>query len=233
MSLNSQLQKLLVEGVLYFFELEINDNVEPIRFHCNGTTDTIVDGKVLNNPEMTFQGNVYTFVGVDQEGIQLSSGSRTNDIKLTISNIVNGIRGYVTVLCERHRDLVDAKVTIYMTTLEQMNNTVNGYTRQVWYIEQKTNETAELVEFSLNSPVDFGGQTLPTRIVFARCTWAMRGEYRGEECGYTGTKYFNEKGIPVANITEDVCGGCVSDCRLRFGRYSTLPFGGQPTAGYM
>ena len=231
MTLNSELQKLNIDGVLYFFLLEINSNVEPIRFHCNGVEETLVDGKMEQNGQMTFLGDTYDFVGIDQDGVRLSSGAKISEISLTVSNIVGGVRGYITVLCERHKDLIGAKLTIYMTTLAQMNNAVNGYTKQLWYIDQKKNETAESVEFNLSSPVDFGGLTLPTRIVFARCTWAMRGEYRGEECGYTGTKFFSSKGAPVSTIDQDVCGGCVSDCRLRFGRYGTLPFGGQPTAG--
>lgn len=233
MSLNAQMQKLAVEGILYFFVLSINSTVEPIRFHCNGTAESVIDGKVVTTGDMTFLGEHYDFVGIDQSGIQLSSGGKVNEVNLTVSNIVNGIQGYMTVLCQRHKDLIGAKLTIYMTTLEQMSNTVNGHTKQIWYINQKTKENAEAVEFSLTSPVDFGGISLPTRIVFSRCTWAMRGEYRGEECGYTGTKFFSTKGAPVSTIDQDQCGGCVSDCRLRFGRYASLPFGGQPTAGYI
>ena len=230
MSIHSQTQKLLLADVLYFFELEIN-GAEPLRFHCNGVAETVVDGRVQQTAQMEFLGNTYDFVGIDHDGIQLNSAGKVSDITLIVANSIGGVQGYVTVLCQRYRDLVGAKLNIYMTTVGNMANTVNGYEKQIWYISRKTKETAEAVEFELHSPIDFGGMKLPTRIVFHRCTWAMRGDYRGEECGYTGTKFFSAKGEPVSTIDQDVCGGCLSDCRLRFGRYGTLPFGGQPTAG--
>jgi len=230
MSINSQTQKLLVEGLLYFYELFITDDIV-IRFHCNGPTEQVESDRISLVGPMTFQGHEYEFVGADHEGIQLSSASRVNEINLLVANTIGGVQGYVTVLCQRYKDMVGARLHIYATTLENMNNSINGFSKQVWFIAGKSKETAEAVEFTLSSPIDFGKMKLPTRIVFHRCTWAMRGEYRGEECGYTGTKYFNEKGEPVTTRDQDVCGGCLSDCRLRFGRHGTLPFGGQPTAG--
>ena len=234
MSLNNELQKLTIPGYLYFFDLDLSGYgvAEPLRFHCNGAEEQIVNGRIQLNGSMTFLGNSYDFVGIDQDGIQLSSGAKVNTPTLLIANNVGGVADYVSILCRRFKDMVGAKLTIYITTAANLNNAIDGHIKQVWYIEQRTNETAEAVEFELSSPIDFRGIKLPTRVIMNRCTWAMRGDYRGEECGYTGTKFFNEKGEPVSTIDQDRCGGCLSDCRLRFGRYATLPYGGQPAATY-
>ena len=82
------------------------------------------------------------------------------------------------------------------------------------------------VEFELKSPLDFRKQKIPTRLVSMSCPFAMRGEYRGESCAYTGSNYFNKDGDPVGSIALDVCGGLPSDCIKRFGEGNVINHGG-------
>ncbi|MDE1497585.1 phage minor tail protein L, partial [Xenorhabdus bovienii] len=73
---------------------------------------------------------------------------------------------------------------------------------------------------------------LPVRQIHNVCYWCMRGWYRkGNGCSYSGNKYFDEKGNPVDDPSQDVCGGLIRDCKGRFGENEPLDFGGFPAAG--
>jgi lambda family phage minor tail protein L len=69
---------------------------------------------------------------------------------------------------------------------------------------------------------------IPRRqIVQNVCSW----KYRGPECGYAGSNYFNINDEVVATLALDACGKRLGSCQLRFGEYGELPFGGFPAAG--
>ena len=69
---------------------------------------------------------------------------------------------------------------------------------------------------------------LPRRYIVQNvCTW----RYRGGECGYTGTSYFDANDAPVGSSALDVCGKRLSSCQARFGTNNPLPYGGFPAAG--
>ena len=63
---------------------------------------------------------------------------------------------------------------------------------EVWYIDSKSAENDTTVQFKLSSPVDVTGQRLPARQMLSRCAWCLQGQYRGSDCGYTGTNYFDK-----------------------------------------
>ncbi|CDH05396.1 hypothetical protein XBO1_1900013 [Xenorhabdus bovienii str. oregonense] len=98
----------------------------------------------------------------------------------------------------------------------------------VFYIDSKTQEDNENIQFSLSSPADLQGIKIPTRQIHSLCTWCIRGQYRKSPCGYTGTRYFDGSGYPTDDPAEDRCGGLMSDCKKRFGDTEQLPFGGFP-----
>jgi lambda family phage minor tail protein L len=98
----------------------------------------------------------------------------------------------------------------------------------IYFIEQKVNENKNFVEFELTSSFDVQGVRLPRRqIVQNICPW----KYRGAECGYTGTNYFDINDNVVGSLAADVCGKRLTSCQLRFGDYAELPYGGFPAAG--
>lgn len=219
------------DGQLDFFTLELNRGAGldvTLRFHNNGVR------KVLNTETnryehintMQWQGQEFTFAGVKIEGIKYSDGGRVNTPALTVANRVAGQDGYMGALCLLYNNLKGAKLTRHMTTRDMYDAGRQAYIAQVWYVERMTDRTASYVTFMLKSPLDYRKQLIPTRLVSPYCTWAMRGEYRGEVCGYTGTKYFDEKGNPVDDILKDKCGGLCSDCELRFGEGNRLAHGG-------
>lgn len=102
------------------------------------------------------------------------------------------------------------------------------YPRDIYYIDRRSAETRDYVEFELASATDLAGVRLPRRqIVQNCCSW----RYRGAECGYTGTSYFNINDVAVGSLSLDVCGKRLSSCRARFGSNAELPYGGFPAAG--
>lgn len=102
------------------------------------------------------------------------------------------------------------------------------FPQDIYYIDRKSVETNEIVEFELAPAMDITGVMLPRRqIVQNICPW----RYRGSECGYTGTSYFDANDASVGTLALDVCGKRLTSCKLRFGQYAELPFGGFPVAG--
>ena len=76
------------------------------------------------------------------------------------------------------------------------------------------------------SAFDLSAVKLPRRQVIQNtCMW----KYKGAECNYQGTSYFNIMDIG-SDLSGDICGKRLSSCKLRFGATNTLPFGGFPGA---
>lgn len=86
----------------------------------------------------------------------------------------------ITALCLYYDDLVQAKVTIHDTLAKYLDarNFPEGNTRadptqekrKVFFIDAKSEETNEAIEFTLASPMDLQGIMIPTRQLHSICT---------------------------------------------------------------
>lgn len=102
------------------------------------------------------------------------------------------------------------------------------FPREIYYIDRKTAENRELVEFEMVSAFDLAGVRAPKRQCISNiCQWV----YRSSECSYTGTNYFDANDQPVLNASQDVCAKRLSSCKARFGANNELPFGSFPGIG--
>lgn len=102
---------------------------------------------------------------------------------------------------------------------------------ELWFIEQKTDESNEAVTFELSGALDFSEVQLPRRQIVANvCVWLSIGGYRGVNCGYTGAACFDRNDNPVADPSLDRCAGRLSSCKRRFGESNPLPYGSFPAA---
>ncbi len=184
-----------------------------------------------------WQGEEYSAWPVQVEGIEMSSDGQSAQPKLSVANL----DGTITALCLAFDDMVQAKVIVHDTFKHYLDavNFPEGNPEadpeqekvQVYYIDSKSTETNEVVEFTLSSPADLQGLLIPTRQIHSLCTWCMRGDYRsGNGCDYAGTLYFDEKGNPTDDPSKDKCSGLLVDCKKRFGADNPLPFGGFPGA---
>jgi len=101
------------------------------------------------------------------------------------------------------------------------------FPREIYFVDRKSAENRDVVEFELASAFDMAGIRAPKRQCITRCQWV----YRSNECSYTGTNFFNSSDVAVGNASQDVCGKRVDSCKARFGQSAELPFGGYPGIG--
>jgi lambda family phage minor tail protein L len=67
---------------------------------------------------------------------------------------------------------------------------------EIWYIDRKSAETRDVVQWELASKFDLAGTLMPKRQLIANiCQW----EYRSAECSYTGSNYFDINNNVVGN----------------------------------
>jgi len=180
---------------------------------------------------VVWQGQEYSAIPVEASGFSYDSGAFPRP-KIKLANI----QGIFSTLIRSYNDLIGMKVTRKRTSVRYLDavNFIDGNPNanpseyledEIFYITQKTSENKLYIEFELGSALDLKGVYLPSRIIVPNhCPFW----YRKEECSYAGTNYFNINGIPVTTLAEDVCGKRLSDCKLRFGEYGELSFGGFP-----
>lgn len=169
------------------------------------------------------------------EGLEMTSDGSAPSPTLTVGNA----NGAISQLCLANNNMLGRKVTITTTLYNYLDavNFVDGNpdadpTQKVestWYVEQKLSEDDTVVVFALSSPADFDGRLLPARQITAYCDWCLKGDYRRTNCNYMSSRCYDANGNPVGSIAEDVCGGTLADCKIRFTK-GVLPFGGFPAS---
>jgi phage-related protein len=119
------------------------------------------------------------------------------------------------------------------------------FPKEIYYVDRKSAENRNLIEFELASAFDLAGVRAPKRQCISRCQWV----YKSAECGYDPTvgpgktvdgvnyrfftandAYEDEIGNAITEA-DDVCGKRQSSCECRFGENKELPFGGYPGIG--
>ena len=242
--INSDYQKLEPGDTVRLFSVDgtafgVGD---VMRFHSHSIPHTEAeilaagsDESKLPAKSIWWQGEEYKAWPCQIEGLEKSTGGESAQPKLSVANL----DGSITALCLAYDDLLQAKVTIHDTLAQYLdsrnfpggNPTADATQEklQVWYIDAKTSETNEVVEFALSSPMDLQGLMIPTRQLHSLCIWCIRNKYRtGDGCDYAGTRYFDKNNNPVDDPSRDECNGTLTACKLRFGDGNELSFGGFP-----
>lgn len=224
----AEIQKLAPSAVIELYQLDASSfGGDVYYFHAgtNGLTQTIV-----------WQEQEYVPFPVQITGFEFTAGGQIPRPKMSVSNV----SGIITTLVLAYNDLIGAKVTRKRTFAKYLDavNFSGGtnpdadptaeFPDDIYFIEHKVNENKNVVEFELSAAFDVQGVKIPKRQIIQNiCPW----KYRGAECGYAGTNYFDTNDNPVATLAQDVCGKRLSSCEARFGQYAELPFGGFPAAG--
>ncbi|WP_273967981.1 phage minor tail protein L [Enterobacter cancerogenus] len=242
MSLNADYQKLEPGSEVRLFEVDGSafGVGEILRFHAYNiphTEQEILaaggDEAKLPAKSIWWQGEEYSAWPCQIEGIETSTDGNSAQPKLSVANLDSSI----TALCLAYDDMLQAKVTIHDTLAKYLDaknfpdgNATADPTQEklkVFYIDAKSSETNEVVEFTLSSPMDLQGLMIPTRQLHSLCTWCIRNKYRtGDGCDYAGTRYFDKHNIPVDDPSLDECNGTLTACKLRHGEDNELPHGG-------
>jgi len=229
-AITSEIQKLAPSSVIELFVLDLAlFGQGPIRFHA---------GTNALQQRVVWQGNAYEAFPIEVEGFEFNGNGQVPRPRLRVANVT----GVITALVLTYQDLVGAKITRKRTLAKYLDavNFEGGvnltadpsaeFADDVYYVDRKSRETRDVVEFELAASFDLEGVTLPRRqIVQNVCPW----RYRGAECGYTGTVYLNANDQAVGSSSLDICGKRLSSCKARFGQNAELPFGGFPAAGLM
>ncbi|WP_166166825.1 phage minor tail protein L [Acinetobacter sp. SA01] len=265
MALNSDFQKLYVDGLITLFELDVRSlGAGILRFHGHishadweriysfiGSSELLGNeseliGEIYGDGEqktwyrdIIWQGEVFSPVALEVSGLEMRSDGKASAPTLSMANNINGIQGAVSAYCLQLGDFAGAKLKVITTLAKYLDaenfsagnlSASNEAKEQLWYIEQKTSENAQQVTFELSNPIDFEGLKIPVRQISNYCHWCAMGNYRGEECQYTGTALFTDKDEPTDNPAFDRCSGRLSSCRIR---NNESRFGGFPASSLL
>lgn len=227
-TITSEIQKLTPSAIIELFVLDATAlSGDVFRFHAgtNGLMQKIV-----------WQGQTYDPFPVQANGFEYNGNGQLPRPKIVVANVT----GAITAMVLLYQDLLGAKLTRKRTFAKYLdavnfdggvNPTADAtaeFADDIFFIDRKSNENRDIVEFELAAAFDVTGVKLPRRQIIQNvCPW----RYRGSECGYTGTAYFNASDVSVGSPALDVCGKRLASCEARFGTNAQLPFGGFPAAG--
>lgn len=226
-SITSELQQLAPSAIIELFELDLTALGDTKYYFHAGTNSNI--------RTLVWQGISYAPFPVEADGFEYNGQGQLPRPKFRVANLSSAI----SLLAMQFNDLIGAKVTRKRTLkkyLDASNFPLGNPTAdptayfedEIYYVDRKSAETREIVEFELATSFDLEGVKLPRRQIIQNvCSWA----YRGSECSYAATNYYDKDDNIVASPALDVCGKRLSSCKVRFGATKELPFGGFPAAG--
>lgn len=196
--LTTELQKLAPSTVIELFELDATSVGGDILYFHAGTNEI--------RQNVVWNGNTYTRYPVIVSGFEFNGSGQFPRPKLKVSNIFSAI----TALVLNYNDLLGVKLTRRRTLAKFLDavNFASGinanadptaeFAQDIYFIDRKSNEDRDIVEFELCSAFDVAGIQLPRRQVIQNvCTW----RYRGPECGYTGPPVFDINDAPIVEAS--------------------------------
>lgn len=226
--ITQEIQSLSPSALIELFVLDlsaIRPGAPRLTFHA-GTNQ-------LRQP-VRWQGTVYEPMPIKATDFDVSSRGTLPRPRITVANP----DGVISSDMVSYDDFVGAKVIRKRTFARYLDadnfpggknpsaDPTQHFPDEEWYVEQKVQEDKTMVQFELSSPFDVAGVRLPARqMIRNSCPW----QYRGGDCGYTGSAMFDHNDNPTGNRADDKCGKRLKSCRLRFeqgGNRQPLPFGG-------
>lgn len=192
-----------------------------------------------NGVPVKFNGIVYTALPIAADGFKWSGDGTLPRPTLTLaakdlmflSMVVNS------------GDLVGCPVTRLRTYRKYLDDSPTAnpqamFMPENYVIERKSSQRRTQLQFELSVKMDQQGIMLPARqILRDTCThrfrfWANgQWNYTGVTCPYAGAEMYEPNGQPTTDPTKAKCGKKLSDCKIHFGQFNTLPFYGYPGVG--
>jgi lambda family phage minor tail protein L len=230
-SVYEELSVLGPNAIIELFELQLDTTLHgaTTTYYWHNGVNANVTGNII------FDSNTYVRLPVEATGFDYTSSGSLPRPTLRISNLFSDMTALLLLVnaTTPGNDLGGATVRRIRTLKKFLDGESAAdpnarFPTEIWYVDRKSNENRDLVEFELASKFDLAGVMLPQRQIIANvCQW----KYRGAECGYTGSNYWNVNDQVVGTLAADVCGKRVESCKLRFGATAELPFGSFPGAG--
>jgi len=226
--ISSDIQTLTPGKLVNLFELDTTDIGGDILRWANHTNQ-------LGN-SIVWNGNAYSPLPIEATGFEKNSKGALPRPKVRVGNVT----GLVGAVARSLNDLVGAKL-IRRRTFSKYLDPINfpggvnpeadpncAFSDEVWFVDRKSAEHGLFVEFELAAAFDVRGKKIPGRQCIQNvCTWG----YRSAECGYAGGPVADRNDVATTDPTLDQCGKRLGSCKLRFGQYASLPFGGFPGVG--
>lgn len=223
--IQEQLQSLEPSAIIELFQLQLTaavNGIDSTLYYYAGTNELTAD--------VVFNGITYAAYPIEVDGFEVSSKGTLPRPSMRIANANSAISALL-LLCNP----LQAKVTRIRTCKKFLDavNFASGnasadptakFEDEIWYIDRVANENPQLVEFELTSKLDLTNLALPRRQVLEHCPW----KYRGAECGYKGSAYFDLNDNPTS-AANDQCAKRYTSCTRRF-TSGAIPFGGFPGA---
>jgi|TARA_R100000479_G_C6391244_1_gene205239 lambda family phage minor tail protein L len=197
-------------AIIELFEIElfqdIHGSTEKYRFY-SGTNFQDAPGNIV------FDSQEYFALPVEADGFEYKGDGTLPRPTLRFANV----NAYMTSILlainvvNPHNDLNGARVKRTRTLtrfLDAVNwqNGVNPYGNpdpgskmpdDIYYIDRKTQETRQLVEFELSSSFDLANVSAPKRQAMQNlCQW----KYKSKECGYSGDDEFTATGVSITRV---------------------------------
>lgn len=217
----SDLQSVAPSAIIELFELQLNaaqhGTGDVYRFHA-GTS-------MNNNGDIIWAGNSYMRFPLEAEGFEYTGTGQLPRPKIRVSNLFGTI---TALLLSLPNGLEGAKVTRIRTLARYIDaanfpgntnpygtpDSTAEFPREIYYIDRKSAENRDVVEYELAASFDLAGVRAPKRQCVSNiCQWV----YKSAECGYTG-------GLATCTKT-------LNDCKNHFGATAELPFGSFPGIG--
>lgn len=188
LELTKEIYKLAPSSMIELFEVDLTPfGGDVLRFH-NGVNH--------NSQNVVFDSVTFQRFPIEVSGFELTGQGSLPRPKMKVSNHLS----IITALLIQYGDITGAKVT-RIRTLAKFLDAVNfpgsvnpdadptaKFDDDIFFIDRKSSENRDFVEFELASAMDLMGIKLPRRkIVQNSCVW----KYRSAECGYTGGPVFD------------------------------------------
>lgn len=230
-SVYEELSVLAPNAIIELFQLTLDATLHGTgdTYYFHAGANAAVTGNIIWN------GNEYVRLPIQAEGFDYASSGSLPRPTLSVANLGGEISALILLAnaVTPGNDLGGAKVTRIRTLKKFLDGEAGAdphakFPDEIWYVDRKSAETRDIVQWELASKLDMAGMMIPRRQLIANiCQW----QYRSAECGYTGSNYWNANDQSVGTLAADACGKRLSSCKLRFGATSPLPFGSFPGAG--
>ena len=204
--ISTELSKLDPSELITFYEIDVSDIKTNLLLNKNvEITEDVFRFHNLNNLKgvtLYFNSVAYYSIPIQADGFEMTSAGNLPRPTLTIT-AVEGLEEPLSMMKKSFielENLVGAKVTRIRTFAKYLNQSLNDdvqgvgeneqglaeLPRDVFFIERKSLEDKNNIQFELSSILDLENLTLPARpVLSSRCPFS----YRGEGCLYEYKSY--------------------------------------------
>ncbi len=197
----AELAKLNPSSVVELFVLDASSSGGGVLYFYNGIKEA--PKPELPNAPIMFQGRAYNPMPIQVSGFEFRAKGELPLPKIKFSNVF----GLFTSLVLLYDDLVDAVLTRKRTLRKFLDDGTDPdptaeFPEDIFYVDRKTIENKQIVEFELGSSIDVDGVSLPRRIVTSNlCSVG----YRSAECSFADNRFvtvgngdFYPLGLPLS-----------------------------------